>query len=496
MPELGILQPRGLPVLQFQPLNPASYFDRTTPQALPIDTSRLSKADANSAVMGLVTKTLSELPNTIVTGLRTGRKLREEGKGIDLRNRAIAGTLTKDEKAALEDMTIGPGGEMTYKAPSPFEGVLRDLQVKNAQQTLTNKTPVPNAAASILPVTPQAASDPADDPATLGALEELPASGQPTTPFIEEPKVVTNGNNRTASIADQLTSRIDAGDGYIGDLAGQGKVWVPKQKSPGDPPFKIITKETQEKQTPSENALDRAIIARSGNPLTMTLEQKEEYLKQEAPLKPSDKLSAIRDLRSAHDQIPSKILIFGKGQMPGLHNIMEKMDEIKKDSGGDFSKMSPQQGRTIVFQFNKFNDPNSAVLLSEYKAATDTLGIPDQVWRVINKAGTGESILPEQARDIYSTVKSAYDRAKDSYKQDAADIVGEADRMGISPVRLGIPNIVKDWIKEPTTSGTQAEVKSQPDGNAILKKYQSGAYDSDPARKAKAEELLRRAGLL
>ena len=220
------------------------------------------------------------------------------------------------------------------------------------------------------------------------------------------------------------------------------------------------------KPTTTDNAVDRAIIQRGGNPVNMTPEQKTDFLQRQVPLKPSEKIAATRDLRASYQELPTTIALFGKGQMPGIDTIKEKLDAIHNRVGGDFKKMTDQEQRTFIFQMSKLNDPNSAVLLSEYKAAADTLGIGDRIGLALNKMMTGQQITPEQAKEIYDVVRITHEQLKKNYLEDIPDVLEEAEVLGIPPRRLNIPAKVEKWLKGESEEAPKEEAATPAPGAA------------------------------
>jgi uncharacterized protein (UPF0335 family) len=494
MAELAQPLTRNIQVSQFAPLNPAGYFDKTPVPAPAVDTTGASDAAGKASLFSSVAKVLTDLPETLRKAYEDGRKQKIGDQVTEDFQRA----RSSGDSAALANFAASSAGEIKF---SPQDAEMRRLQLAalaNRGQTLYDKqnellsgTPQPTPAlSSIAPSsspggTPKAtASMPgavAASPAApaLSAVEPMLPNEEPTgdaaTGILPPESFQPAGKDASKTLAGVTTvdaapmtppgesggSRVkDPATGIITYTSTSGQKY---ELLPGANSYNEVTSKN-EKETPTENALNRAIIARGKNPIGMSLEEKESFLKTEVPLKPSEKLSATKDLRQAYHELPSTTVLFGKGQMPGLNQVIERLEEIKKTAGEDFSKLTPQQGRTVVFQFSKFNDPNSAVLLSEYKAAADTLSIPDRFFQVINKASTGESVSPEQARDIYQTIRAAHERAKGNYVQDASDIMAEAKALGISNRRVGIPKQAEEWAKTvmPANSDTPEEESAAP----------------------------------
>lgn len=202
-----------------------------------------------------------------------------------------------------------------------------------------------------------------------------------------------------------------------------------------------------DKPSVTENAIDKAIIQRGGNPQTMSADEKTDYLTKQVPLKPAERISAERNIKGTYHELPSTVMLFGKGQVAGLDTIKGKLDEMLAAAGGDYAKLSPQQQKSFIFQVNKLNDPNSAVLITEYKAAADTLGIIDKFDLMLNKAASGEQATPKQLKDIHDTVNIIHSAAKKAYLEDIPALLEAAKEIGSHPRNIGIPAKAEKWLQ-------------------------------------------------
>lgn len=159
----------------------------------------------------------------------------------------------------------------------------------------------------------------------------------------------------------------------------------------------------------------------------------------QAKLTPSAKLSALREERKSYTDNQATIAMYGKGQMPGMHQIKGRLDAILDSAGGDYSKLTPQQLATFVFQFSKFNDPNSAVLLGEYNAAASRLGLGDRAKLALEKAMKGDPITDKQAEDIYKTINVAHSAFKEEHFRDLQEREAMLKEAGMDVRKLGVP---------------------------------------------------------
>jgi len=208
------------------------------------------------------------------------------------------------------------------------------------------------------------------------------------------------------------------------------------------------------KDTPAHLALKKAVIARGKNPEGMTDDEMSAILETSVPLKPSEKISAIHSIREGYYKQPSTVALFGSGQMQGIDDIKKTLDEMLAKNGGSFENIkNKQQQRTFVFQMNKLNDRNSAVLSGEYKAAADTLGLGDQIQLAWEKAQAGDQATPQQMKEIYETVTLVHDAAKRDYMENIGDTIDAAKEIKTTPQRVGVPSKALKWFEDQTKGG-------------------------------------------
>lgn len=141
MPELSALTRAGLPQIQFQPINPSSYIQEP-PAPLPADTQQASAALGHAAVLGAISKSIAELPETFekayaVSQKRgiTNRENTAKLAGLQLQSDILSGGLSDDKKKALAGATIGPDGSMQFKIEDPrkSEAELEALKLRGSQ---------------------------------------------------------------------------------------------------------------------------------------------------------------------------------------------------------------------------------------------------------------------------------------------------------------------------------------------------------------------------
>lgn len=393
------------------------------------------------------------------------------GAGTDVLHQG-AGDIEKVKQKMAEYINVTENGQ---KVPSQGlkERRAKEIARMNAvQQAITNPAaaapPVPSIPASAVPSIP-ASDDP--NPIKATTTPSIPAAAPAAA-------VPPAGGNSHIKVIQRIGP-----DTILAEVEGRrmvvhrstppgGKLFEPLEGSQGKNSESIVedllsregvnpegltteqkfAKAREIQKRKEEGPLDRLVLARNKNPKGMTTEEKEAAIASEVPLKPAERISAIKDLRQAHEGLPSTTVLFGKGQLPGLNTVMEKLDVIKQTAGDDFSKLTPTEGKAVVFAMSKFNDPTSAVLLSEYEAAADTLGLPEKIVQKMQKIASGQSITPEQAVEIYNVIKAGYERAKSNYIADVPDILDDAVGIGINPRRIGITKKAEEWLTEAAKS--------------------------------------------
>lgn len=129
MPELAAPRAYNLPPLVFQPINPASYFNKEPLPQRALDTSKLSEAQASNQVMGAMAKAFAELPGQIVSAYKTGKQLHNTS---EIQKRYEAAAKSGDSNA-LADFKVSGDGNVSF---DPAGGATRrmELQLKSTTE--------------------------------------------------------------------------------------------------------------------------------------------------------------------------------------------------------------------------------------------------------------------------------------------------------------------------------------------------------------------------
>lgn len=159
----------------------------------------------------------------------------------------------------------------------------------------------------------------------------------------------------------------------------------------------------------------------------------------EQPMKPSEKISATKDIRQAHDELQSKLLFFGKGQVPGAYGIKRKLDAVLQPVNFDFSKLNAQAKQSFVFAANKLRDPTSATLLTEAKQIADKAGVLDRFNAFVAGFKEGDPLPDNVAKDIYQVITQTHDLLKSDYLEDLPYFQQKLKILGEPLEAIGVP---------------------------------------------------------
>lgn len=184
----------------------------------------------------------------------------------------------------------------------------------------------------------------------------------------------------------------------------------------------------------------------------------------EQPMKNSEIISSQREIRNTYDEIPSKIDLFGKGQVPGSYQLKTRLDAVLNPVKGDYTKLNPQAKQTFVFALNKLRDPTSATLTTEARLIADQAGIGDRLNAFVEKFKTGDNLPDQVAKDIYQVISQVYDVHKESYLEDIGPILTNLKSINKDLTDIGVPvkfaKEVKSRLEAPQPTGIVSPVGS------------------------------------
>lgn len=173
-----------------------------------------------------------------------------------------------------------------------------------------------------------------------------------------------------------------------------------------------------------------------------------EFLKTaEGQMKPSEKITAQREVRTVYDELPAKIDFFGKGQIPGSNQLKTRLDAVLVPVKGDFTKLNPQAKQTFVFAINKLRDPSSATLLAEARQIADRAGIGDRFGAFIQNYTEGDPLPDQVAKDIYEVISQVHAAHKENLIQSLIPIKDDADLLGKKLTSFGVPKDIQDEVE-------------------------------------------------
>lgn len=138
MPAIARPFDRGIRPVVFTPQAPNAGWT-IIPQVVP-DLTEAAAAQGRAAGMGSIAEALQGLPQTVATGIKTGRQIREQGAGHRMKMDALEGKPTK----ALDGVRVGADGSITYDPLSPEEKALKEIQLKRYRNLVDADTETDN----------------------------------------------------------------------------------------------------------------------------------------------------------------------------------------------------------------------------------------------------------------------------------------------------------------------------------------------------------------
>lgn len=202
-------------------------------------------------------------------------------------------------------------------------------------------------------------------------------------------------------------------------------------------------------------------------------EKEQRSIAKDATPNISQKITAGHEIRSTYDDLPSKVDLFGKGQMMGSDQLKNRLDAVLKPVNGDFSKLNPQAKQTFVFAMNKLRDPTSATLLAEAQEIANKTGFGDQALAFFMNMKKGDPVPDQVAQDIYNVISQVHDSHREKLINDLMPLKEDLDGIGKKFTSIGVPKDIQDEIEK--------RIKNPVDGaDPITQKFMSkGAKAGD-----------------
>lgn len=126
---------------------------------------------------------------------------------------------------------------------------------------------------------------------------------------------------------------------------------------------------------------------------------------------------------------------------------------------------------TMVFNFMKMNDPNSAVLPGEYATAQNAGGVDERVRAFYNSLLDGQRLTPSQRKDFLTTAKAMFESAIAAKDERARHFTSLAQAYGIDPSLViydpyaSLSNMVDAFIAEMDVPSDAVQVPAAGGGN-------------------------------
>lgn len=126
---------------------------------------------------------------------------------------------------------------------------------------------------------------------------------------------------------------------------------------------------------------------------------------------------------------------------------------------------------TMVFNFMKMNDPNSAVLPGEYATAQNAGGVDERVRAFYNSLLDGQRLTPSQRKDFLTTAKAMFESAIAAKDERARHFTSLAQAYGIDPSLViydpyaSLSNMVDAFIAEMDVPSDAVQAPAAGGGN-------------------------------
>lgn len=173
----------------------------------------------------------------------------------------------------------------------------------------------------------------------------------------------------------------------------------------------------------------------------------------EQPMKGSERITATKEVRAVYDELPAKIDMFGKGQLPGSDTLKSRLDTLLKSAGGDFDKLNPQAKNAFIFAMNNLRDPRSATLLREAEQIADRAGILDRFSAYVENVKTGDQVAPQVAKDIYEVITQVNTNNRERLINSLIPLSDDLSTLNKKLTSIGVPKDIQDEVERRIASG-------------------------------------------
>lgn len=173
----------------------------------------------------------------------------------------------------------------------------------------------------------------------------------------------------------------------------------------------------------------------------------------EQPMKGSERITATKEVRAVYDELPAKIDMFGKGQLPGSDTLKSRLDTLLKSAGGDFDKLNPQAKNAFIFAMNNLRDPRSATLLREAEQIADRAGILDRFSAYVENVKTGDQVAPQVAKDIYEVITQVNTNNRERLINSLIPLSDDLSTLNKKLTSIGVPKDIQDEVEKRIKSG-------------------------------------------
>lgn len=166
----------------------------------------------------------------------------------------------------------------------------------------------------------------------------------------------------------------------------------------------------------------------------------------EAPLKPTERLQALKFVRDVYDESPTKTAYFGRGQLPGSDEIKARLDAVLKPVNGDFTKLNAQAKDSFLFAMNNLRDPRSATLLAESNQIAERMGLGDRFKTYVTGLESGARVSPQVAKEIYEVISQTHAFQENRLINDLIERRGDLQDLGKDLKDIGVPKSLAEKV--------------------------------------------------
>lgn len=143
-----------------------------------------------------------------------------------------------------------------------------------------------------------------------------------------------------------------------------------------------------------------------------------------------------------------------------IRDAKNRMDAIQDTGAGDVA---------LIFSYMKILDPGSTVREGEFATVESTMGVPDQIRQIYNRAISGERLPPKSRENIKSQAEKLYEAQAKQHDKLTTQFATMAKRIGVSPDNIVIDLLPAQSRMTPATvpTNTTKDIPPPPPGFVV-----------------------------